>query len=84
MVAPVKPFFNGKDTQVWTVTMSAVQDHDDDKCDAGDNVFTLSMHLSPGGGYYWRIKGEAALDFCEMEGLKNQLDSIAQILKWGN
>ena len=78
----MKPFFNTKDTQVWSVKLDCVQDHDDDSPHEGDNLFKLTMHRSPGGGYYWRVDGEVAFDFVELDSLKNQLDKIAEILEW--
>ena len=77
-------FFYGKAQQAWSVTIKAIQDRDDDSPNPEnqDNEFTLSMHLSPGGGWYFRIQGEVAMDFDELPGLKAQLDQIAKVLRW--
>lgn len=79
-----KPFFDGKVQQVWGVEFTVIQDRDDDSPNEAnvDNEFRLSMHLCPGGGWYFRIKGEIALDMDEIPGLEAQLDQIAQILNW--
>lgn len=80
-----KPFFDGKTQQVWAVTLTCVQDQDDEsgKPPNSDNEFRLSMHLCPGGGWYFRINGEVALDFDDdLSGLRAQLDQIAQTLNW--
>ena len=62
--------------------MSCIQEHDDDSPHDGENEFSISMHRCPSGGYYFRIKGEVAIDFDEIYQLKSQLDSIAQTLEW--
>lgn len=76
-------FFNGKDTQVWTVTLDCIQDQDDESPHQGENLFKLSMHLTPGGDWYLRVNGEVALGFDELPSMKEQLDQIARILRWG-
>ena len=77
-------FLKDKVEECWRVDLTCIQDQDDEsgKPPNCDNEFVISMCKSPGGGWYFRIKGEIALEFDEIEGLKHQLDKIAETLNW--
>lgn len=78
-----KKFFDGKAQQCWDVHLGCIQDRDDMSPHQGENLFKISMHLVPGGGWYFRINGEVALDIeTDFPALKEQLSKIAEILVW--
>jgi transcriptional regulator with XRE-family HTH domain len=80
---PVSPsFFDNKRQTVWQVDLGCIQDGSDDSDPGTTFSFDLTMHQSPGGGWYYKIKGEIALDKEDWPSLVDQMERITKVLNW--
>lgn len=70
------------DIQVWLIKMDALQFMDDSNRTGMPNEISITVHRSPGGGWFWKFEGSIALDPDEIPDLKDQIDRIVSELGW--